>query len=113
MIVYHHFVAISELNHACCALLRIHSTSSPRVSCSPVVEYLAEQKWHNTYMLQGFHLKTVWAGAIVQWLKLPAWKVGDRGFEPRSGIQVSKKQSVSTPFIRKDSILWGASVTER
>ena len=27
----------------------------------------------------------------VQWLKLPVWKVGDRGFEPRSGIQVSKK----------------------
>ena len=28
----------------------------------------------------------------MQWLKLPAWKVGDRGFEPRSGIQVAKKQ---------------------
>ena len=27
----------------------------------------------------------------VQWLKLPVWKVGDRGFEPCSGIQVSKK----------------------
>ena len=25
----------------------------------------------------------------LKWLKLPAWKVGDRGFEPRSGIQVS------------------------
>ena len=23
------------------------------------------------------------------WLKLPAWKVGDRGFEPHSGLQVS------------------------
>ena len=23
-------------------------------------------------------------GALVQWLKLPAWKVGDRGFEPHS-----------------------------
>ena len=23
-------------------------------------------------------------------LKLPAWKVGDRGFEPRSGLQVLK-----------------------
>ena len=29
-----------------------------------------------------------WAGVLVQWSKLPAWKVGDRGFEPRSGIQV-------------------------
>ena len=28
------------------------------------------------------------AGALVQWLKLPPWNVGDRGFEPRSGIQV-------------------------
>ena len=27
---------------------------------------------------------------MVQWLKLPAWKVGDRGFEPHSGLQVSK-----------------------
>ena len=27
------------------------------------------------------------AGALMQWLKLPAWKVEDRGFEPRSGIQ--------------------------
>ena len=28
------------------------------------------------------------AGVLVQWLKLPAWEVGNRGFEPRSGIQV-------------------------
>ena len=27
-----------------------------------------------------------------EWLKLPAWKVGDRGYVPRSAIQVSKKQ---------------------
>ena len=48
------------------------------------------------------------------WLKLPARKeVGDRGFEPLSGIQVSKKQNVSSPLTRRYSILWGASVTER
>ena len=35
------------------------------------------------------------AGALVQWLKLPALKVRDRRFEPRCGIQVSKKQNVS------------------
>ena len=29
------------------------------------------------------------------WLKLPAWKVGDRGLEPHSGLQVAKKQIVS------------------
>ena len=50
-------------------------------------------------------------GAVM--LKLPAGKVGDRGFEPHSGLQISKKQNVSSPLTRKDSILWGASVTER
>ena len=49
----------------------------------------------------------------MQWLKLPAWKVGDREFEPRSGIKVSKKPIFSSPLTRKDSILWGAYVTER
>ena len=39
---------------------------------------------------------------MVQWLKLPAWKVEDRGFEPRSGIQVSNKQNVSYPLTRKN-----------
>ena len=51
--------------------------------------------------------------ALVQWLKLPAWKVGNRGFEPHSGVQVSKKQNVSFMLTHKDLILWGASVTER
>ena len=46
------------------------------------------------------------AGALAQWLKLPAWKVGDRDFEPHSGLQVSRKQNVSSPITRKDSILW-------
>ena len=56
------------------------------------------------------------AGALMQWLKLPAYCLesrGDRGFEPHSGLQVSKKQYISSPLTRKDSILWGASVTER
>ena len=50
--------------------------------------------------------------AMVLWLKLPAWKVGDRGFEPHSDIPVSKKQNVSSPLTRKDLILWGVSVTK-
>ena len=55
---------------------------------------------------------SVWrAGALVQWLKLPSWK-GDRGFESRSGIQVSKKHNVSPPLTRKDSTLWRTSVAE-
>ena len=53
------------------------------------------------------------AGALVQWLKLPAWKVGDRGFEPHSGFQVSKKQNDFSSLTRKDSLLSGACVTER
>ena len=50
----------------------------------------------------------------MQWLKLPAWKVKDCGFEPHSGLQVSKKKKhVSSPFTRKDAIVWGSPVTER
>ena len=30
-------------------------------------------------------------GGLVQWVNVPAWKVEYRRFEPRSGIQVSKK----------------------
>ena len=40
----------------------------------------------------------------MQWLKLPARKVGDREFEPHSGLQVSKKQKFSIPHTH--SILW-------
>ena len=53
------------------------------------------------------------AGALVQWLKLPAWKVRDRELVPCSGIQVSKKQNVSSTLTRKRAILWGDSVIER
>ena len=41
------------------------------------------------------------AGALVQWLKLPAWKVDDRGLEPHSGLQVLKKQNVSSALTPK------------
>ena len=57
---------------------------------------------------------TVLAGAgQVQWLKLPAWKVGDRGFEPNSGLQVSKKQNDSSRSLMKIQYCEGNSVTER
>ena len=39
--------------------------------------------------------------------------VGDRGSEPRSGIQLLKRQNVSSLLTRKYSISWGSSVTER
>ena len=41
-------------------------------------------------------------GAIVQWLKLPVWKVGNRGFKPRCGIRVLNKQNVSFLLTRQD-----------
>ena len=42
------------------------------------------------------------AGALVEWLKLPPWKIGDHWFVSRSGIQVSKKQNVSSLLTCKD-----------
>ena len=45
---------------------------------------------------------------MVQSLKLPALKVGDR-----VRIHVSKKRNVFSSFTRKNLILWGGSVTER
>ena len=53
------------------------------------------------------------AEAPVQWLKLPAWKVGYRRFESHSGLQVSKKKNVSSPLTRYDIILRGTSLVER
>ena len=38
-------------------------------------------------------------GAVV---KAAAWKVGDRGLEPHSGLQAPKKQYVSSSLTRKD-----------
>ena len=46
-------------------------------------------------------------------LNLPAWKAGNRGVEHDSGIQVSKKQTISSRLTRKDLILLGAFVAER
>ena len=38
---------------------------------------------------------------------------GNCELEPRSGIQASKKQNVSSLLTCNDTILWGASVTEK
>ena len=43
-------------------------------------------------------------GILLRWLKMPAWNVGDRGHEPLSGIQLSKKQIVFSPLTGKDLI---------
>ena len=41
-------------------------------------------------------------GSLVQWLKLPALKLGDCGFETHFGFHVLKKQNVSSPLNSKD-----------
>ena len=53
------------------------------------------------------------AGTLVQWVKMTVWKVEDRGFELHSGLQLSKKQNVSSSLTREDLLLLGASMTER
>ena len=82
------------------------------IECDLFVRFIHLQLtfWRYTYE-QVMLCFTTGPGALVQWLKLPAWKVGDRGLEPRSGIQVSKKHNVSSPLTREDSRLWRAPVT--
>ena len=55
------------------------------------------------HVFWGIVVQQGWRGLL---LKLYAWKVGDRGFEPRSDIQVSKKENVSSTLIREESIMW-------
>ena len=72
------------------------------------------------------HLEKCWEGvtainvqcdvgsrALLQWLKLPAWKVGDRGFEPNSVLKFQRSNISSSPLTREDSLLWAAFVIER
>ena len=56
----------------------------------PVTPVMPTSQW-----VEPIHPKSM------QWLKLSAWKVGDRVFEPGSGIQVSKKQNVSSSLTRE------------
>ena len=52
-------------------------------------------------------------GPALQWLKLPAWKFGDRGVQtPLTPLQVLKKQNVSPPLTRNDWILCQGSNLE-
>ena len=63
-------------------------------------------------IVQGIDIITIFMN-MVHLLKLHAWKVGDRVFEPHYGLQASKKQNVSSPLTREDFILRGAPVTEK
>ena len=46
-------------------------------------------------------------------VKAACLEVRDRGFEAHIGLEVSKKQTVSSSLTRKDSILRGTFVTEK
>ena len=49
-------------------------------------------------------------GAVI---KAACLGIADREFDPRSGIQVLKKQNVSPLFTCEETISWKTSVTER
>ena len=76
----------------------------------PVSQVAPPSEWPVSILHLEFHSNM--GGVLAQWLKLPAWKVGDRWFEPHPGLQVLQEQNVSSQLTRKYLILWGASVTE-
>ena len=55
------------------------------------------------FAINGFQIKQIWAifKHFNQKYNKSIFKVGDSGFVPRSGVQVSKKQSVFSPLTRK------------
>ena len=67
------------------------------------------QSWPNISDTRHWTIPGLLSGVLVQWSKLPAWKIGDHWFQTRTDIQVSKKQNVSSSLTPKDSIVWGAS----
>ena len=66
--------------------------------------------YYQEYMLCILGITLNGAGALVQWLKLPAWKVGDR--TPLWPLSF-KETKCFFPATRNNSILRGTSVTER
>ena len=58
----------------------------------------------STFLL--VHVSThEWVVSLEQWLKPPAWKVGDREFDPRSGIQFSKKKVFTFAHSQRSNIV--------
>ena len=59
--------------------------------------------WNNSLLVRFVTSRVLYdeAMALVQWLKLPAWKVWDRGLETNFGFRISKKQHVSSQLKRK------------
>ena len=52
----------------------------------------------------GYLIICYWSVALLQWLKVTAWIIGNHGLEPRSSIQISKEQNVSSPLIHLMSL---------
>ena len=76
----------------------VSNVFTARSLISTAVQFL----WLYSDFCNQFLCKGGGTGAVV---KAADWKVGDRGFEPHSGLQVSKKENVSSPLTRKDLIL--------
>ena len=49
---------------------------------------------------------------LVQWLKLPAWKIADHGFRPSLWHSGFEEKIISSSLTRKDLILWEVSLNE-
>ena len=68
----------------------IHSANAGLIGLPPPLHLrrygpTLNQHWNNISCSLSWSSKgESGAGALMQWLKLPAWKVGDRGFEPHS-----------------------------
>ena len=93
--MHHHEIIFSFCNHS--------PTVITRLSDAPL-------------LLPGVDMFFQYFYCIIVYIKRESgrtfWKVRDRVFKPRSVLQLSKKLNVPSPA-RDDSILWGASVTER
>ena len=71
------------------------------ISISAALNHQWKQQLHSSTCTLT-HGNNIFAqGGCSAWLQLSAWKVEDRGFEHHAGLQVSKKQNVSSPLTRK------------
>ena len=98
-----------ETRTQCCCNVGPASATLAKHYCD--IEFARRTPYSNPFQWNSWNVRTVEVDQcahyisshiLVKCLKLPAWKVADRGFEPHSGLQVSKKQTVSSPLTRED-----------
>ena len=76
----------------------------------PIMEYART----NPNFIIFYFSKFCRVGALVQWFnKVACFESQISGFEPHSDLQGLKKQNVSYPLTRKDSMMWRASMSAR